>query len=181
MRPYAEWSKNELNGYPDGDPVPPYRAKQVAGRVRRTFSGPMNLWWQGAEIPSGAVPEKWRETLCTVEFTSSVAEYESLTASDDGSFRVPWPTDSPSYLGRVYQGLTCVAAWREISRGALVHIIDQVRTRVLTFALEIEAQDPTAGETPATRSPVNGQGRARRRSSTQRFTATSATSQPVGQ
>src|SRR5437588_368821 len=90
--PLREWVENELNGYPNGDVVPPYRAKQPA-RVRGDFSGPMNFCWQGAEIPKSAVPEQWRETLFTVEFTSSVAEYEALVATDDGSFRIPWPTD----------------------------------------------------------------------------------------
>src|SRR5690348_8010178 len=68
--PLREWVENELNGYASSDLVPPYRAKREV-RVRGDFSGPMGYWWQGAEIPKAAVPEKWREGLFTVEFSSS--------------------------------------------------------------------------------------------------------------
>ena len=58
-----------------------------------------------------------------------------------------WSADLVAHVGReIYEDMNCLSAWKEISRGALVAILDTVRTRVLDFVLELEAEDPMVGE-----------------------------------
>lgn len=154
--PLREWVDRELNGYGKDDPVPSYRAPRATS-VKGNFSGPMNFWWQGAEVPRHCIDERDRESLFSVHFTSSVAEYESLLSGDSGSgeFRVPWPTDFVALYGQqMYEDLACVGAWRVVPRNWIENVLDQIRNKVLAFALELEGEDPDAGDAPVGSAPI---------------------------
>jgi hypothetical protein len=143
--PLREWVQHELSGYPDGDNVPAYRAKRSAP-ARGQFSQGLGAYFTG-EIPQSCIPEDWHQGLFTIEFTRGVAEYESLLDSDGKKFQVPWPADATARFAEdIWANASCVQAWREVSRGTLAQLLDEVRTKVLMFALEIEAADPAAGE-----------------------------------
>jgi hypothetical protein len=47
---------------------------------------------------------------------------------------------------KYYQGYTLLGAHVEIPRNAVVGVIDSVRNKALRFVLEIEEQEPSAGE-----------------------------------
>lgn len=51
--------------------------------------------------------------------------------------------------------MNCLSAWQVIPRGAIVGILDTVRTRILNFVLEIEAEAPDAGEAAPGQHPVS--------------------------
>ena len=42
--------------------------------------------------------------------------------------------------------MSCVEAWTDISTAALVAILDTIKTRILDFVIEIEAENPKAGD-----------------------------------
>ena len=44
--------------------------------------------------------------------------------------------------------MQCVSAWKEIPKGAIVRLMDSVKTRVLGFAIDLEREAPNAGELP---------------------------------
>lgn len=50
--------------------------------------------------------------------------------------------------------MNCMQAWKVIPAGAIVAAIDVIRTRILNFVLEIEAQNPSAGEAELNSIPV---------------------------
>lgn len=45
-------------------------------------------------------------------------------------------------------------AWKVIPIGAVVGVLDAVRNRVLNFVLEIEAEEPSAGEASINSNPL---------------------------
>ena len=51
--------------------------------------------------------------------------------------------------------MNCLSAWKHIPRGSIVSLIDVVRNRILKFVLEIEAENPEAGEAPINSNPVS--------------------------
>ena len=44
--------------------------------------------------------------------------------------------------------MQCVAAWKEIPIGAVVRLMDSVKTRILGFTIDLEREAPLAGDTP---------------------------------
>ncbi len=52
--------------------------------------------------------------------------------------------------------MQCVSAWKEIPKGAIVRLMDAVKTRVLGFAIDLEREAPNAGELPiGSQSPLS--------------------------
>ncbi len=46
-------------------------------------------------------------------------------------------------------------AWKVVPLGAVIGALDAIRNRILNFVLEIEAEDPTAGEASLNSTPVS--------------------------
>jgi hypothetical protein len=102
------------------------------------------------------VPKDLREMLGHSYLMQPVAAMESLVKhKDSGTFQEPWNPDVVVHVGQnIYQHMNCMQAWKVIPSGAIVAALDAVRTRVLNFVLEIEAQNPSAGEAEPNSSPV---------------------------
>ena len=84
---------------------------------------------------------------------------ETLVAminNKEGYIRISWPPEVYTTAGsQVYEGLSCIYAWKSIPNSAIAAIIDNVRTKILKFALEIEKIAPNIGETPIERSLIS--------------------------
>lgn len=148
------WVEQELNGYPDLDQLPDYRQ---GGRVevRGNFAGPFGSSLQRAPIPSANIPDEFHDFLFGMQFTESVAAYESLLGSGEQVFQYPWPADTVATLaGQFYENMNCLSAWRVVSRSSIEHVLDAVRNRTLTLALEMEREAPGAGEAMSGREPI---------------------------
>lgn len=50
--------------------------------------------------------------------------------------------------------MTCLTAWQVIPRGAVVRVLDAVRSKLLSFAVEIEREAPDAGQAAPGEHPV---------------------------
>jgi hypothetical protein len=88
--------------------------------------------------------------LFSADNRQGIAAVEDLLRSDEGAFTSPWPANAVvRYADRVYEGMGMMHAWRVIPRGAVVGIVDGVRNRLLSFALELEQVAPEAGESDA--------------------------------
>ena len=155
--PLASWVDLDLGGYPDDASLPEYRVFPV-GAIGN-FVGPGGA--SASEVPIGpeAIPDEIkdaRDELFTAYVSQGIASIEDLVGSDDTSFRRPWPQAVLPHLhGRVLiEYFQCVQAWRSLPRGGMVGVLDAVRNKVLSFALEIEAIDPAAGDTEPGADPV---------------------------
>ena len=151
---FKGWIDNELNGYSSKEAVPQYRMLRVNSKGH--FSGPYQSGLRNADIPLACIPEQFREHLQSSYRMESIAALESLVENSDGGLaQEPWDPDLVVYVGQeIYDGMNCVQAWKVIPINSVVAALDSVRTRILNFVLEIEAEDPSAGEAPVNSIPV---------------------------
>lgn len=151
---FKSWIEYELNGYSGKGSLPEYRIMSVP--CRGYFSGGYGSSMNNAEIPSRCIPEDYREALFTTYFPQPISSIESLiNDSDGGTVQEPWPADVTAHFGlEMYEGMNCLKAWKVVPVNALVGMVDVIRNKVLSFVLEIESEDPQAGEAPLNSQPV---------------------------
>ena len=154
--PLATWADRELNGYSDTTSLPPYR-RHPEGTAKGNFLGPGGYRLTNWSIPPMVVDEKYREKLFTAVHDSGVAHYEELLSSGSQELGAPWPADFIALYGQTFiKGYNCTSAALVISRASIVAMLDQVRNRILSFALEVEEENPEAGEaSPGEEPPVS--------------------------
>ncbi|WP_218080462.1 AbiTii domain-containing protein [Anthocerotibacter panamensis] len=143
---FRNWVDRELNGYDDRDALPDYRKLRVESVGH--FSGAFNSGLRNAPIPPVCLPAELRESIGYSYLMQPISAYTSLVDKQERSnAQENWPADLVALVGRdIYQHMNCMAAWKIIPYNALVALIDTIKTRVLNFSLEIEAQAPHAGE-----------------------------------
>lgn len=151
---FKRWVDNELNGYKSKDELPEYRILTVNSYGH--FSGPVGSGLKNAPIPLTCIPKEFRENMRHSYLMSPISSYAALIEGKDRSnAQEPWPADFVAHFGSdIYEDMSCLAAWKVIPRNALVALIDTVKTRILSFALEIEGEAPDAGEAPPNTIPV---------------------------
>jgi hypothetical protein len=151
---FKQWIDNELSGYDRKEDLPEYRILNVNSKGH--FGGPFGSGLRNADIPLMCLPEDFRESLGHSYMMQPVAAMASLVASDkSGTLQEPWNPDLVAHFGnRIYERMVCMQAWKVIPASAIVAALDTVRTRVLNFVLEIEAQNPAAGEAMSNEKPV---------------------------
>jgi len=152
---FGDWVDRELNGYKEQSELPDYRVMLVVESLGN-FSGPGGSSMSNASIPSGTIPEKYHDFVETEYLMFGIGMYQDLLRnSDDGTFRSPWPSNLVAIVGRnIYRYMNCMSAWKVIPRGILVGILEAVRNRILNFALDIEKENPEAGEAPIGSTPI---------------------------
>lgn len=149
-----DWVDNELKGYRDGVVVPDYRGPfQV--QVLTEWSGPFQSIVRNLPLPPSSVPQGLRDVgAFEVELCEPVSELERL-AESKSTLSYAWGADVVATLnGMMHRGEIeailpmhgIVSAHRQISPAAIRSVLDNVRTRVLAVALEIERLLPNAGE-----------------------------------
>lgn len=151
---FKKWVDSELGGYVSKSDVPDYRIMHVNSKGH--FSGPFGSGLRNADIPLSCLPEELRENLGTSYVNESAASLEALAKSDLGNAQEPWNPDIVAMFGRhIYNGMNCMQAWKVIPINQIHAIIDSVRNKILNFVLEIEQENPSAGEAEVMTNPVN--------------------------
>lgn len=143
----GEWADQELNGYKDAKNLPDYRIIQT--ELKGNFSGAFGSALNKAHIPLVCFDKKFRDVLNKTNCTQPISSYEALIkASTKGeSFIEQMPADFSAIYGQeIYQGMSCLSAWKEIPYGSIVSLVDVVRNKILDFALKIEMEIPEAKE-----------------------------------
>ena len=151
---FKAWVDAELSGYKDAECLPEYRVLIVTSRG--DFSGVMGSGLKGADIPLMCIPKNLQTSLSTTYMMEPVAAIESLISGSDGSsIQEMWNPDLVVMLGKnIYQNMNCLQAWKVIPLNVLVSITDEIRNRILNFVLEVESQDPEAGEAAINSTPL---------------------------
>jgi hypothetical protein len=151
---FKQWIEDELNGYKSADLLPAYRKLFVNSKGH--FSGPYQSGLRNADIPLSCIPKEFRENLSQSHMMEPIAALEALVdKSASGTAIEPWNPDIVAYVGKdIYRGMNCMQAWKVIPLSAVVAALDGVRTRILNFVLEIEAEAPDAGEAELNSNPV---------------------------
>jgi hypothetical protein len=95
--------------------------------------------------------------LTKIEFRQGVGGLKTMIDSCDGAtLDFSWPAETSSLFGRkiLANGMVLGQGWMAIGRSELVAILSTIRNRILSFALEIEASYPDAGEAAPGETPV---------------------------
>jgi hypothetical protein len=152
---FKVWVDNELSGYKSKNVLPEYRVLDVFSKGH--FAGPFNSGMNNADIPLSCIPEEYREMMSKSYMMQPVASIEALISkSKSGSVEEPWNPDFVAMVGRdMYTNMWCMQAWKVIPKGAIVAALSEIRNRILSFVLEIEAEDPEAGEAALNSTPVS--------------------------
>lgn len=152
--PLTEWATLELEGYPESQTVPPYRL--FVGRNRGHFMG---AFVGTFDIPLRVIPEHLRPQFERHEERSAIAEIAALSGDSNGQTnpKIPWPVEfTMKFTQNVVNRSHCSEAWTEISAASLAGVLDQVKTRVLNFALRIERELPDSRDITEISGPIKG-------------------------
>lgn len=156
---FKEWIRQELNGYDENkEQLPDYRVLRNLG-CRGDFFGPFGSGLKNAPIPPMCLPEEFREVVSTKYVFQSVSALESnvgqANQSNQSILRMLWAADAVVLLGSdIYESMVCGQAWTDIPTAALVAILDTIKSRILDFVIEIEAEEPNAGDAEPGAKPI---------------------------
>ena len=153
---FDSWVEHELNGYNSPDEVPSYR---ILERVQShgNFVGMFQSSASDIPIPPSLIPKEYRDFLTKSYFMDAISYYSNLLGHTDkkGTFAENWPADYLRIFGsKIYKNMNCFSAWKVIPEGSVASLLDNVRNRVLSFTLNIEAEAPDAGETEPKVQPI---------------------------
>jgi hypothetical protein len=149
-----DWAKLELNGYPDGVDLPPYRPK-IQTQVLGDFSGPFGSGASNMGLSPEVVPEEFQGHLFSTEIRQGVAEIETLLSSGENEFQIPWPMNVVAALqSRFMQNMNLMGARQILPATVLQGTLSGIRDRIVEFALEIEKVNPDAGEADQGEEPI---------------------------
>lgn len=138
----TDWVDHELSGYPDGNNLPGYRMLRATSKGH--FSGPFGSGLRDADIPIHCLPQKFRDIYRVAAITQSVSSLQATVEDASGStLTLPWPSEAVHLFGRdMYENMHCLQAWKVITVGSLLGILDAVKTRVLDFTLALQKLHP---------------------------------------
>ncbi len=153
---FSDWIDYELNGYNDKGDLPIYRVLNT--QSYGFFAGPFGSSMDNAPIPPSCIPKEVSYMTTTSYLIGPISAYAALVndAKNTGeNFKDPWPQDMVTrFANDIYENMACLSAWKMIPYGAMVSVIDTIKTRILDFSLAIEKEAPDAGEAPQNTSPV---------------------------
>jgi hypothetical protein len=146
---FKEWIAQELNGYENQEQLPDYRILRDLG-CRGDFMGAFSDL-KNAPIPPISLPEEFRDSVSAKHVVEGASSLESIASqakqSNRSILKSFWDADNVILLGLdIYGGMVCGQAWTEIPTAALVAILDTIKTRILDFVIEIQAENPNAGD-----------------------------------
>ena len=157
LRPLTEWAQLELNGYPDDVPRPPYRPR-IHTQVLADVAGPFGSGAKNAPLASTSIPDDFefvKDYLFWTEIRQKVPEIEALVATGETEFQIPWPQEILAPLqGVFFKDMIVVAARQIVPATVYSSTLSGIKERVLQFALDIEAENPDAGEARPDEEPV---------------------------
>ena len=144
---FNEWVDSELNGYSNSDLIPDYRIVHNVESVGQLF-GSFGRQLSNAPLHTINLDPRIRKALEHFKLVESITVYEDLLRGAEAQFfEIQWPSNIiPSIADKFYEDYQLVSAARRISRGTVVKIVESVKNRVLGFALDIEKQNPQAGD-----------------------------------
>jgi hypothetical protein len=127
-----------VNGYASDDELPSYRV--VAAGAKGNFSGPFGSGVNNLPIAAVMLEESHRRFATNLPLQEAVSTYEDLVKREDSTVGIEWPADLIMYYQDTIvtaNGCHLVQAWQALDRSAFAQIIDVVRNRALSMALDI--------------------------------------------
>jgi hypothetical protein len=150
---FRQWLDWELDGYSKNEDLPNYRKFRCVNKG--IFLG-MTARLADQPIPMHILSEADRQVVEFLELRQPVASYDGRPKPNEDAL-IMWP----QWLVTKYQDqffedgdLILNRAWQEIPGSVLVGLLDQVRTRVLRFSLEMKNEIGETDDFKALPAPV---------------------------
>ncbi len=145
-----EWVEHELNGYEQNDTIPDYR--KVVLFSRGNFTGPGGAWLPSRALPISIIVKDHRKWLVSA-LQAPIGSYEGYDLKK-GELIINWPPDLiVQYQAKFIDGYALSQAWQEVPQSMVVGMCEQVRNRLLRFALELRAELGTEEASPENIAP----------------------------
>jgi hypothetical protein len=132
------WVESELNGYQSTAEVPSYRyvPTTVVGNLEQErFGGLLSRKHQ--RLPVEYLDKDIYESLKEAKIQNSVSELE-LMQKGEGTYQIPIPHTIFALFNKVFSNEWVVtSAWREIGHNSIEGILSSVKSKLLTFLLEL--------------------------------------------
>ena len=155
--PFKEWVSHELNGYPDEATLPAYRGP-FQGDIKADTHGAFGSEVRNVQVPDYSIPAEVRDVAKEMSFYQGVGVLTSIVEDAQRTGQTVIATQFPvgvAVLTRVVVDQQTVRMWKELPVAVVAGILDAVRSKALEFTLEIEVENPEAGEaTPGGAPPV---------------------------
>ncbi len=155
--PFKEWVSHELNGYPDEATLPAYRGP-FQGDIKADTHGAFGSEVRNVQVPDYSIPAEVRDVAKEMSFYQGVGVLASIVEDAQRTGQTVIATQFPvgvAVLTRVVVDQQTVRMWKELPVAVVAGILDAVRSKGLEFTLEIEVENPEAGEaTPGGAPPV---------------------------
>jgi AbiTii len=145
---FAQWVDWELNGYPENAEVPAYRTVHPVHYA--SFS---NGYWSLQQHPISTllIDKEWRHHFEPFPYRAGIEAVKALAVDGGGMLQ---RNEFRFLLKTKVVDLPCHQFWSQISDVELKQIISAVMNRLLDFVMDIEAENPNAGEAPLSEIPV---------------------------
>lgn len=144
---FANWVNWELDGYPDDVEVPAYRFVQP-----HHYASFSNGYWKLENQPISPIliEEKWRPVFESHPYRGGVEALKTLAETGGTIMR-----NELRFLlkGKVVD-LPCLAFWSTTPAMQFKQILSAVISRLLEFVMDVEDENPEAGEAATDHTPV---------------------------
>src|SRR5580658_579638 len=134
------WVTSELTGYSDFSNIPPYRIIAAAPHASLTsIAWAMNDW----RLPTGHLKDKDRKHLTEAYIDLSIQSIEECVRryreTGKGGLQRPLDPAVASLFKKVLEpGVNIVSIWCDVTMSQVEAILDEVRSRLLDFVLELK-------------------------------------------
>jgi hypothetical protein len=151
---FKSWLDSELDGYDINGELPSYRTFNC---VNKGYFVGIGMQMKDQPLSLHVMEERDRKLVEKVLLHQPAASYEGLP-DRLADAALPWnPSLTAKYQTKFYKDKDLVLnrAWQEIPGSVLVALLEQVRTRVLRFALELkDALPPNTSDPKQIPTPV---------------------------
>jgi hypothetical protein len=145
-QPAVDWVKWELNGYPKDVPVPDYRVLHLIIKANMSDIGRHVEGWVVPPAFLGKRADAWTRH----EYRDGVGTIDHLLQNLEGNACFQMANLDLMLTSLKFTEMHIVSAWAEASSSSIKNILDTVRNRVLTFALDLGKEYPDAGAVKST-------------------------------
>jgi hypothetical protein len=161
-QPLKIWLDNELNGYPSQIFLPKYRIITevlLEGNFTNGYYVYKNYVFNvSKDLLNSSGSEIDISKINTIYLSQNISALESLSCTDESNLKFALPGDIAHLLGLLVENLessyVCVSARQVINVSTIVSILDIVKSKILDFTLEIEGENPKAGDVQIGDKPI---------------------------
>lgn len=132
LHDFRQWVLNELNGYDDTEDLPSYRLIHGDLRVHNPYRGYIPFLIEDSEI------SKMVRQVYVMQSVDSLSHV--LVEARGQTVTFPFPPEAEAVLMRMQDSFSAMRPTRIVACNQIAGILEQIRTRLLDWALQLEAE-----------------------------------------